>query len=129
MTTCTERRFDRTIRTVMWMDAFLSVAMVAVSVVAAPLVAVLGPPRAARLAIGLASIACAVLLAAFGAVTAVLLMVRMHEGDYLLPRNLYLPLPPGMRPVLVTERPAGFATGAADGAASRVRGRITNART
>lgn len=104
MTAGTAERFDRTVRTVMWMDAFLSVAMVAVCVVAAPLVAVTGAPHAVRLAVGLGSIVCAVLLAAFGAVTAVLLMMRMHEGNYLLPRKLYLPLPPGMRPELVTER-------------------------
>jgi hypothetical protein len=48
--------------------------------------------------VGIAAIVCGVLLAAFGAVTAVLLMVRMRHGDFLLPRQLRLPLPGPMRP-------------------------------
>lgn len=94
------RRFDRTVRAVMWLDAFLSVAMVAVCIVASPVVATVGVPAAVRLGVGLAAIACAVLLAGFGAITAVLLMVRMQSGDYFLPSRLRLPLPPGMKPEL-----------------------------
>ncbi|MGH8860322.1 MAG: hypothetical protein ACRDVG_03650 [Jatrophihabitantaceae bacterium] len=93
-------RFDRTVRIVMWLDAFLSVALVVVCLIAAPVVAALGVPHRILTALGLAAIVCAVLLAAFGAITAVLLMLRMNTGQYLLPRNLRLPLPPGMRPPL-----------------------------
>jgi hypothetical protein len=94
----TTQRYERTLRTVMWMDAFLSVAMVVVCIVAVPVVATVGVPSALRTAVGMASILCAVLLAAFGAVTAVVLMVRMRGGDFLLPPRLRLPLPGPMRP-------------------------------
>ncbi len=96
----TPQRFERTVRVVMWMDAFLSVALVAVCIVAAPLVATLGVPDAFVLALGIMAIVCAALLAAFGAITAVALMIRMRSGQYLLPPRLRLPLPPGMRPSL-----------------------------
>ena len=89
--------FDRTVRAVMWMDAFLSVAMVAVCVVAAPVVATLPVPAGVQLALGGDRHRAAVLLAAFGAITAVLLMLRMRSGQYFLPA-LRLPLPDGMRP-------------------------------
>jgi hypothetical protein len=92
-------RYDRTLRAVMWLDAFLSAA---VGVIANPVVAAVGVPRGMTLAPGLAAIGCAVLLAAFGAITGVLLMVRLHAGEYLLPARLRLPLPPAMRPELGT---------------------------
>jgi len=82
----------------MWMDAFLSVAMVVVCVIAAPVVATFGVPHVLQVAVGVASIVCAVLLAAFGAITAVVLMVRMSDGNFLLPPRLRLPLPGPMRP-------------------------------
>jgi hypothetical protein len=91
-------RYDATLRVVMWMDAFLSLAMAAVCLVASPIVAVLGVPRSILFALGITSIVCAVLLAAFGAITAVVIMRRMHDGHYLLPAELRLPLPDGMRP-------------------------------
>ncbi len=94
----TSRRYDRIIRTVMWLDAFLSLAMVIAALIAVPLVAGLGMPRSIVRSVGIASIACGVLLAAFGAVTAVVLMMRMRQGNYLLPHNLRLPLPGPMRP-------------------------------
>src|SRR6478672_7492769 len=94
----TTQRYERTLRTVMWMDAFLSVAMVVVCIVATPVVATLGVPRMLYSALGIASIVCAVLLAAFGAITAVVLMVRMRGGNFLLPPRLRLPLPAPMRP-------------------------------
>jgi uncharacterized membrane protein len=97
-------RYDRTLRVVMWMDAFLSVAMVVVCVIATPLVATLGVPQPVVFSLGVVSIVCAVLLAAFGAITAVALMRRMHAGVYHLPPDLRLPLPPGMRPPLRTAR-------------------------
>ena len=95
-------RFDRTLRAVMWMDAFLSVALVVVGVVASPIVATVGVPQRVLFGLGLAALVSAVLLAAFGAITAVLLMLRMRGGQYLLPSQLQLPLPRPMRPVLVT---------------------------
>jgi ABC-type transport system involved in cytochrome c biogenesis permease component len=98
MTTTPVRRFDRTVRTVMWLDAFLSLAMVGVAVVVAPVAALLHVSHGIVFAIGLVSIVSGVLLAAFGAVTAVALMLRMRRGDYLLPARLRLPLPLPMRP-------------------------------
>ncbi len=97
-------RYDRLLRVVMWMDAFLSVAMVVVCVIATPIIATLGVPATVVFSLGVVSIGCAVLLAAFGAITAVALMRRMHTGDYHLPPDLRLPLPPGMRPPLRTTR-------------------------
>ncbi len=91
-------RFDRTVRAVMWLDAFLSLALVAVCIVASPVFATVGVPAAVRFGLGLTALACAVLLAAFGAITAVLLMLRMRAGQYLLPADLRLPLPRPMRP-------------------------------
>ncbi|MDP9117397.1 MAG: hypothetical protein M3O28_09160 [Actinomycetota bacterium] len=91
-------RYDRTLRTVMWLDAFLSVTLVVVGVAASPVVATVKLPHGAVFALGIASFVCAVLLAAFGAITAVLIMVRMRDGLYLLPAQLRLPLPGPMRP-------------------------------
>jgi hypothetical protein len=78
--------------------------MVVVCVIATPIVATLGVPKPVVFSLGVVSIMCAVLLAAFGAITAVALMRRMHSGDYHLPPDLRLPLPPGMRPPLRTVR-------------------------
>jgi hypothetical protein len=83
----------------MWMDAFLSVALVVVCVIASPIVATLGVPHAYRFGICLVALVSAVLLAAFGAITAVLLTLRMRDGAYFLPEGLRLPLPVGMRPL------------------------------
>jgi hypothetical protein len=94
------RRYDRTLRVVMWMDAFLSVEVVVISAVATPIVATLGVSQRIVYGLGVTSMICAVLLAAFGAITAVALMVRMSGGQYLLPPSLKLPLPSGMRPEL-----------------------------
>lgn len=101
-----DRRWDRTVRSVIWVDAVLSVTAVVVSIVAAPLVAVLGLPPAVLPALGVIVIGSAVVLAGCGAVTAVALMVRLRHGAYLLPRDLQLPLPPGLKPELVTHREA-----------------------
>lgn len=85
------------------MDAFLSVAMVAVAFFCSPLIAVVGVPHEALFPALL--LVCAIALAAFGAITGVVLMMRMHAGVYYLPRELHLPLPPGMSPELVTSAP------------------------
>ncbi len=96
-------RYDRTLRTVMWMDALLSVELVLVATIASPVVAILGASGAARLALGVIALICAILLAAFGAITGVVLMLRMRAGVYYLPDRLNLrPLPAGMRPTIVT---------------------------
>ena len=97
-------RYDRTLRSVMWMDAFLSVAMVVVCVIAAPVVATLGMPHQVVTAVGVAAIVSAVLLAAFGAITAVALMLRMSAGDFSLPPQLRVPLPRGMNPIAEWEQ-------------------------
>ncbi len=99
-------RYDRTIRVVMWLDAFLSTAMVAVCLVVCSVVAALGAPHVLRFALSVAAGVSAVLLAAFGAVTAVLLMLRMRAGQYALPAGLRLPRPTGMSPELITAKPA-----------------------
>ncbi len=88
----------------MWMDAFLSMALVVVSVIASPIVATLGVPSGFVLGIGLSAIVCAVLLASFGAITAVLIMLRLRAGVYLLPVDLRLPLPAPMRPATAPSR-------------------------
>ena len=92
-------RYDRTLRSVMWMDAFLSVAMVIVCFIATPIVATVGVPHRIVFAVGVVSIVIAVLLAAFGAITAITLMLRMQAGDYFLPTLLRVPLPIGMNPI------------------------------
>jgi hypothetical protein len=97
--------YDRTVRAVMWMDAFLSVAMVVVGVVAAPVVATVDVPAGVQLAVAVNAIVTATLLAAFGAITAVLLAARMRSGQYFLPPALRLPLPAAMRPEIAVATP------------------------
>lgn len=100
MTKSSARQFDRTLRTVMWLDAFLSAALAVLCVIASPIVATVGVPHRILSALGFATIACALLLAAFGAITGIVLIRRMRSGQYLLPGGLRLPLPAGMRPTL-----------------------------
>jgi hypothetical protein len=99
-TVASVQRYDRTLRVVMWMDAFLSVAMVAAAFFASPVIAMLGVPHEALFPVAL--LVCSLLLAAFGAITGVVLMMRMHAGVYYLPSELHLPLPSGLNPELVT---------------------------
>jgi len=82
----------------MWMDAFLSVAIAALSMIAVPVVATLGVPRGVISWLGFSVLVSAILLAAFGAITGVALMLRMRDGNYFLPSQLRVPLPSGMRP-------------------------------
>jgi hypothetical protein len=91
----------------MWLDALLSVALVVVCVMASPVVVAVGVPHSATFALGVATIGCAALLAILGAITAVLITVRIQAGQYLLPLQLRLPLPAAMRPPLGTERDGG----------------------
>ena len=98
MRTRPHRRYDRTLRIVMWLDALLSVAVVVVCVVALPAIALLDAPGGLILTIGIAAIVIAVLLAGLGAVTGVALILRMNDGDFTLPARLRLPLPAPLRP-------------------------------
>jgi len=84
----------------MWLDAFLSAALAIVSLVASPIIASVGVPHSAHFAVGIAVIALAILLAACGAITVVLIALRLRGGDDLLPARLRLPIPSGMRPPL-----------------------------
>lgn len=93
-------RFDRTLRTVMWLDAFLSAALAAVCFVAAPVIATVGVPAPLLRAVCVAAVGLAVLLAALGAITFIVITRRMRAGEYLLPARLQLPLPAMMRPDL-----------------------------
>jgi hypothetical protein len=92
------RQFDRLLRVVMWLDAFLSAALAVLGVIASPIVAAVGLPHGAVFGLGVAAIGAALLLASFGAITAGLLIVRMRAGQYQMPPRLRLPLPAGMRP-------------------------------
>ena len=91
-------RYDGTLRVVMWLDAFWSAAATLVSIGGSVLVAVLGLPLEARVVVGISAIVAAVFLAACGAVTGVLLMLRMNAGHYTMPPDLRVPLPRGMVP-------------------------------
>ena len=91
-------RYDRTIRVVMWLDAFLSAALAVLCCLASPIIAMVGIWHRLLEPLAVAAVLTAALLAGLGAVTAVLLMLRMRAGNYLLPDALRLPLPSGMRP-------------------------------
>ncbi len=91
-------RYDGTLRVVMWLDAFWSAAATLVAIGGSLLVGLLGLPHAAHLAVGITALVAAVFLAACGAVTGVLLMLRMNAGHYTMPPGLRVPLPCGMVP-------------------------------
>ncbi|MGN6608465.1 MAG: hypothetical protein ACTHMS_15825 [Jatrophihabitans sp.] len=103
----TTARFDRTLRIVMWCDASLSTAIVAVGVIGAPVAAAVPMSDTARFVLAIAVLVTAVLLAAFGAVTAVVLMVRLHRGVPGLPPRLWLPLPDPLRPAAYRRHHSG----------------------
>jgi hypothetical protein len=96
-------RYDGTLRVVMWLDAFWSAAATLIAIGGTLLVALLGLPHGAHLAVGLASLVAGVLLAGCGAVTGVLLMLRMNAGHYTMPPRLRVPLPRGMVPPIGPE--------------------------
>ena len=96
---------DRTLRLVMWWDAFLSLVAALLAIVALPAVMLADLPRSLEVAVGVAAIAAAVVLAACGAVTAVLIALRMRRGEDALPEQLRLPLPSWMRPTLQDRDP------------------------
>jgi hypothetical protein len=92
-------RYDGALRVVIAADAFLS-AVAALAGVASPVVAVLPMTASAGAVVGLVALGAALLLAALGAVTAVLLALRMRDGHADIPRDLWLPLPAAMVPDL-----------------------------
>jgi hypothetical protein len=91
-------RYDGTLRVVMWLDAFWSAAATLVAILGSLAVAVLGLPHGAHVVVGVSALVAAVFLAACGAVTGVLLMLRMNAGHYTMPPDLRVPLPRGMVP-------------------------------
>ncbi len=94
----TTAKYDGTLRVIIWLDVFWSVAAVLVSVAGSVVVAVLGLPDAAMGAVAATTLVAGVFLAATGAITAVLLMFRLHDGHFLMPPDLKIPLPSAMRP-------------------------------
>jgi hypothetical protein len=97
-TVTTRPRFDRALRAVMWTDAFLSAVVAVLAAVAGPIVAAVGLPSGLTAGFATAALGCAGLLAACGALTALLLIGRMRAGQYDMPVGLRLPLPKLMRP-------------------------------
>lgn len=83
---------------IIWLDVFWSVVAVLVSVAGSIAVAALGLPHAAMGTLTAVSLVAGVFLAATGAITAVLLMLRLSDGHYLMPPDLKFPLPRAMHP-------------------------------
>ena len=96
----TDARYDGTLRVVMWLDAFWSAAATLLAIGGSLAVALLGLPHGAHLAVGVSALVAAAFLAACGAVTGVLLMLRMNAGHYTMPPDLRVPLPRGMVPTI-----------------------------
>jgi len=92
--------YDGPLRMVMWWDAFLSLEVALLSIVALPAVMLADLPQSSVIGVGLAAIVAAIVLAACGVVTAILIGLRMRRGEDLLPASLRLPLPAWMRPTL-----------------------------
>jgi EamA domain-containing membrane protein RarD len=84
----------------MWWDAFLSLEVALLSIVALPAVMLADLPQSSVIEVGVAAILAAIVLAACGVVTAVLIGLRMRRGEDRLPDRLRLPLPSWMRPTL-----------------------------
>ena len=94
------RTYDRALSAVMWWDAFLSLAVALLAIVALPAVAFADVPQSVVVGVGVVAILAAVFLAACGVVTAVLIGLRLRDGEDRLPQHLRLPLPRWMRPTL-----------------------------
>ena len=92
--------YDRSLRAVMWWDAFLSLEAALLAIVALPVVMLADVPRSIAVGVGVAAIVSAIVLAACGVVTAILIGLRMRRGEDLLPSSLRLPLPAWTRPTL-----------------------------
>lgn len=89
--------YDAVLRGVIRADALLSAALALIAF-ASPIVAIVPMTPAEARALGVGAMALAILLATLGAVTAVLLVIRMRAGHAHVPADLRLPLPAGMRP-------------------------------
>jgi len=85
---------------VMWWDAFLSLEVALLSIVALPAVMLADFGQSSVIGVGVAAIGAAIVLAACGVVTAILIGLRLRLGEDLLPARLRLPLPAWMRPTL-----------------------------
>lgn len=92
--------YDGALRAVMWWDAFLSLVVSLLAIVGLPAVMLGDLPRSIVVAVGVAAILAALILAACGVVTAVLIALRLRDGEDRLPERLRLPLPALMRPSL-----------------------------
>jgi len=92
--------YDGPLRMVMWWDAFLSLEVALLSIVALPAVVLADLPRSSVIGVGVVAILAAIVLAACGVVTAILIGIRLRLGEDLLPARLRLPLPGWMRPTL-----------------------------
>jgi len=91
-------KYDGTLRVVMWLDAFWSAAATLTAIGGSLAVGLLGLPHSAHLVVGISALIAAVFLAACGAITGVLLMLRLNAGHYTMPPGLRVPLPRGMVP-------------------------------
>ena len=92
--------YEAPLRLVMWWDAFLSLIVALLAILALPAVMISDLPRSVVVVVGVAAILAALVLAACGVVTAVLIGLRVRRGDDRLPQRLRLPLPALMRPTL-----------------------------
>lgn len=86
-------RSDRFLRTVLWLDAFLSASAVVLAVLAVPVLMFVPVPADARAALGPALFGLAAVLAGCGAVYSATIMLRLKNGHPLLPPDLRLPWP------------------------------------
>ena len=92
-------KYDGTLRVVMWLDAFWSAAATLIAIRRLPRGRACSACRTARTSRSASApwsprsswLAC-------GAVTGVLLMLRMNAGHYTMPADLRIPLPRGMVP-------------------------------
>ncbi|MDR7085532.1 hypothetical protein J2X11_000371 [Aeromicrobium panaciterrae] len=91
-------KYDGTLRVIIWLDVFWSVVAALVCLAGSVVVAVLGLPHAAMGAVAATTLVAGVFLAATGAITAVLLILRLRDGNFFMPPDLKFPLPRGMHP-------------------------------
>lgn len=109
------RSYDRALSVVMWWDAFLSLAVALLAIVALPAVMLADLSRPVVVGVGVAAILSALFLAGCGVVTAVLIGLRYRDGNDRLPERLRLPLPGWMRPTLQDAEAGPDAAGSVGG--------------
>ena len=93
-------RHEGALRFVMWWDALLSLVAALLCIVGLPVVMFADVSRSIAIVVGVTAILAAIVLAACGIVTAVLIALRFQSGNDSLPAGLRLPLPAVMRPTL-----------------------------